>query len=500
MSWLSKEDLERVELLAKRTDLQRRPIPDQVVSNGEYRPMPQTPQQRQVAALIDEMADERAPSLGMDRRGFLQTSLGLATAFAAMNVVYGDVFSVAQAETRDSDAMAETAARYADQFIFDGHMHFVADDYKWDGILGLRHFGAVYGNPDIGKDDKAKFQDLQIDNFIKEVFLDSDTTVGLVSSATADDPANIFLTNPQLVDGAMRINKMCGSRRLLRHAIFEPGKDGWLDEVDRVIEKDRPDSWKGYTVGDPLAPSKYPYRLDDEKLMYPFYDRTRKAGIRNVCIHKGLLPSDYEESFRDTWRFATVEDVAKAAKDWPELNFIIYHSALKPLTVPPEEHLARFEKTGRIDWVSDLAEIPEKHGVTNVYADIGTTFATTCLTHPRHAAALMGILIKGLGVDRVVWGTDAVWYGSPQWQIEAFRRMEIPEDLRERYGFAPLGDGLSATKTAIFGGTSAKLYDFTAEEATVAHYANDRLSEYRKKYNADGADRSNIAYGFIHAG
>ena len=500
MSWLSKEDLERVELLAKRKDLQRRPIPDQVVSNGEYRPMPQTPQQRQVAALIDEMADERAPKLGMDRRSFLQSSLGLATAFAAMNAVYGDVFSVAQAETRDGEASAETAARYADQFILDGHMHFVADDYKWDGILGLRHFGAVYGNPDIGKDDKAKFQDLQIDNFIKEVFLDSDTTVGLVSSATADDPANIFLTNPQLVDGAMRINKMCGSRRLLRHAIFEPGKDGWLDEVDRVIEKDRPDSWKGYTVGDPLMPSKYPYRLDDEKLMYPFYERTLKAGLRNVCIHKGLLPSNYEESFRDTWRYATVEDVAKAAKDWPELNFIIYHSALKPLTVPPEEHLERFEKTGRIDWVSDLAEIPQKHGVTNVYADIGTTFATTCLTHPRHAAALMGILIKGLGADHVVWGTDAVWYGSPQWQIEAFRRMEIPEDLRERYGFAPLGDGLSATKTAIFGGTSAKLYDFSDEETTVAHYAGDRLSEYRAKYNAEGADRSNIAYGFIHAG
>ena len=500
MSWLSKEDLERVELLAKKKGVERRPIPNQVVSNGEYRPMPQSSQQRQVAALIDKMADERAARLGMDRRGFLQTSLGLATAFVAMNAVYGDVFGVAHAETMDADARAEMAARYADQFIFDGHMHFVADDYKWDGILGLRHFGAVYGNEDIGKDDKAKFQDLQIDNFIKEVFLDSDTTVGLVSSATADDPANIFLTNPQLVDGAMRINKMCGSRRLLRHAIFEPGKDGWLDEVDRVIEKDRPDSWKGYTVGDPLMPSKYPYRLDDEKLIYPFYERTLKAGIRNVCIHKGLLPSNYEESFRDVWRHAMVDDVAKAAKDWPELNFLIYHSALKPLTVPPEEHLERFEKTGRIDWVSDLAEIPQKHGLTNVYADIGTTFATTCLTHPRHAAALMGILIKELGADHVVWGTDAVWYGSPQWQIEAFRRMEIPDDLQKRYGFAPLGDGLSATKSAIFGGNSAKLYGFSDEETTVAHYAGDRLSEYRVKYNAEGADRSNIAYGFIHSG
>lgn len=498
MTWLSEDDRKRVELLAKKQDAERRPIPDQVVSNGEYRPMPQTTEQRRLAALIDEMADERAPKLGMDRRAFLKTSLGLATAFAAMNVVYGDVFGVAHAETEDKEASKERADRYADQFIFDGHMHFVDDEYKWDGILGIRHFAAVYGNKDISKDEEPTFQDLQIDNFIKEVFLDSDTTIGLVSSATADNPENIFLTNPQLVDGAMRINKMCGSRRLLRHAIFEPGKDGWLDEVDRVIEKDRPDSWKGYTVGDPLMPSKFPYRLDDEKLMYPFYEKTQKAGIRNVCVHKGLLPSDYEESFKDTWRYAMVDDVAKAAKDWPELNFIIYHSGLKPLTVPPEEHLERFRKTGRIDWVSDLADIPEKHGLTNVYADIGTTFATTCLTHPRHAAALMGILIKGLGVDHVVWGTDSVWYGSPQWQIEAFRRMEIPQDLQKEYGFAPLGDGLSDVKKAIFGMNSAKLYNFTDEEATVAHYANDRLSDFRKKYNAEGADRSNVAYGFIH--
>ena len=498
MSWLSEDDLKRAALLAKIQGAERRPIPDQVVSNGEYRPMPQTPQQRQVAAVIDQMADERAGKLGMDRREFLRSSFGLASAFAAMNMIYGDVFGVAHAETMDQEALAERTAHFANQFIFDGHMHFIDDDYNWDGILGLRQLGGLYGNQAIGKDEKPTFLDLQIDNFIKEVFLDSDTTIGLVSSATADNPDNIFLTNPQLLDGAVRINKMCGSRRLLRHAIFEPGKDGWLDEVDRVIEKDRPDSWKGYTVGDPLMPSKYPYRLDDEKLVYPFYERTQKAGIRNVCIHKGLLPSDYEESFRDTWRYAMVDDVAQAAKDWPDLNFIVYHSGLKPLTVPPEDHLERFEKTGRIDWVSDLAEIPEKHGLTNVYADIGTTFATTCLTHPRHAAALMGILIKGLGVDHVVWGTDSVWYGSPQWQIEAFRRMEIPEELQKRYGFTPLGDGMSATKNAIFGLNSAKLYGFTEEETTVSHYANDRLAEYRAKYHADGANRSNVAYGFIH--
>ena len=27
----------------------------------------------------------------------------------------------------------------------------------------------------------------------------------------------------------------------------------------------------------------------------------------------------------------------------------------------------------------------------------------------------------------------------PQWQIEAMRRLEIPEDMQKQYGFQPLG-------------------------------------------------------------
>jgi uncharacterized protein len=108
--------------------------------------------------------------------------------------------------------------------------------------------------------------------------------------------------------------------------------------------------------------------------------------------------------------------------------------------------------------VTDLAEIPGKFGVKNVYADLGTCFASCAVAHPRHAAGLLGTLIKGLGVEHVLWGTDAVWYGSPQWQIEALRRIEIPEDLQERFGFAPLGGADSEVKQAILGRNAARLY------------------------------------------
>ncbi|MBO0709681.1 MAG: hypothetical protein J2P47_00210 [Acetobacteraceae bacterium] len=73
------------------------------------------------------------------------------------------------------------------------------------------------------------------------------------------------------------------------------------------------------------------------------------------------------------------------------------------------------------------------------------------------AATLMGTLIKGLGADHVVWGTDAVWTGSPQWQIEGLHRLEIPQDLQRKCGFAPLGPAYSPINSAIFAGNSARL-------------------------------------------
>ena len=68
---------------------------------------------------------------------------------------------------------------------------------------------------------------------------------------------------------------------------------------------------------------------------------------------------------------------------------------------------------------------------------------------------LLHHLLYGMGVGHVIWGTDSVWYGSPQWQIEAFRRLEIPEDLQKKHGFAPLGKADGAVKAAILGGNSA---------------------------------------------
>jgi predicted TIM-barrel fold metal-dependent hydrolase len=232
-------------------------------------------------------------------------------------------------------------------------------------------------------------------------------------------------------------------------------------------------------------------------MMYPFYEKAVKAGITTICIHKGLLPADYQKSWSGVWEYNTVWDVGKAAKDWPQMNFVIYHSALRMFLEPPAAMLADFEKTGRLPWATELAEIPAKLGVKNVYGEIGTSFATCAVASPRLAAALMGTLVRGLGADHVVWGSDSVWYGSPQWQIEALRRLEIPDDMQKKHSFAPLGPADGLVKSAVFGGNSARLYNVSVKSA-LGPVTSDRIAAIAQEYRAHGGLRSNTRYGYVH--
>ena len=131
--------------------------------------------------------------------------------------------------------------------------------------------------------------------------------------------------------------------------------------------------------------------------------------------------------------------------------------------------------------------------MSNVYADLGTCFAMCAVTSPRFCAAMLGTLVKGLGADHVFWGTDSVWYGSPQWQIEAFRRLEIPEDMQRKHGFAPLGPADGPVKSAILGGNGARHYK--VEQRT--DFDRDGIGRIKTAYLGDGQDRSLAAYGYV---
>lgn len=436
-----------------------------------------SPQQRQVQNRLLELADVLCRRNGVSRRSFLAGASGMAAAFLALNAVHGPFFTVDLAEAADPGATADRLSKYRGQFIFDVQTHFVNNRYSRTGILGLRELAKQW-NPQL-KGQKSTLASIRYENFVREVFDKSDTTVALLSSAPADQPEGWFLHNPEIIAARQKINSLSGSRRLLAHAVFTPGQPGWMDELDKAIAM-KPDSWKGYTLGSPSG-SKYPWRLDDEKLVYPAYEKMVKAGIPIVCIHKGLLPRNYRKRLPH-WRHGGPDDIAKAAKEWPQLTFVIYHSAIRSGAPPTPQEVEQFEKSGYIPWVSELARIPEQHGVKNVYAELGSVFAVSAVSNPRFCTGILGTLIKGLGHERVLWGTDSVWYGSPQWQIEALRRLEIPQDLQKKFGFKPLGEGDGAVKQAILGGNAARLYGIKAEKAL---YDEDRIAARRNGLVAD---------------
>jgi len=494
MSMLSHDELRQ---LSPAEDLYPSPIPVQSVSSDEFMAGPQTEKQREFEARVKRMGAATAKRLGMSRRRFFQSAAGMATAFLAMNETYGPVFGIARAEAQTPEMADERARRLSGQFIMDMHTHFLRPGTRIKTFINQRNaVGKAGWNPAL-KDKEQTIDDLMFQNYLKEIYLDSDTKVALISGAPSEVPEDWFLTNDMKALARADVNGLAKSRRMMSHAIFTPGYPGWLEQVDYAIEKLKPDSMKGYTIGDNTNKdlSKHPWRLDDEKLVYPAYEKFLKAGLRNVCIHKGLFPPSVEKQFPHLLAFSDVRDVAKAAKDWPQLNFIIYHGGYRWAGGGNAvDAWKQFEETGRIEWITDLAEIPGRHGVKNVYADVGQLFAQSTIADPRVSAVMMGQLVKGMGADHVCWGTDAIWTGSPQWQIEALRRLEIPDELQRKFGLPALGPADGPVKSAIFGGNNARLYGYGPEQ--VAQLDGDGISRYKVVYEREGAGRTNLAYGY----
>jgi predicted TIM-barrel fold metal-dependent hydrolase len=470
------------------------PIPTQVITNEEYTPIPQTLEQRRLEQEILAGADRQAKRLGMDRRKFLKTSCGMALAFAAMNTVFGRMFQVEAEELFEPAVVEEKKLK---TFIFDIQTHHVAmpeqaphaDQDFLSAVVNMRN-RAREMNPAL-KDRTAHIEDTYIENYIKEVFLDSETDVVALSALPGSSEETDVLTPEVIFKSKSWINQLTSSPRVISHGYFSPdlGQEN-LDLMDAQLSKLKINAWKGYT-GVARAKGKQGWRLDDEKTAYPALERAQKQGVQNICIHKGLpFPGD------PAWW--SPMDVTKAAQDFPKLNFLVYHSGFKgPQSALPAAR-DEFRKTSYIPWTSDICAWKKKNPeVKNVYMEMGSTFALMVSTSPLLAAHVMGMIIDAFGADHVLWGTDSIWWGSPHWQIEAFRRLEMPANLQKRFGWKPL---TPEVKRAIFGLNAARVHGIDPNQK-LNPMPSDYLQRLRKMYRASGmAEPSNTQYGWVRAG
>jgi hypothetical protein len=225
------------------------PIPTQIVSNEEFYPMSQTAEQARVEKRLFEMAGQRARQLGMSRRDFLKTSGGMATAFLAMNEVFGPVFNVANAEAMEAAAYSEAWPK--DQFIFDAQTHHVKGTIK--GPLAMRKITGRLGFNQALVGVTPAEDALHRENYLKEIFLDSDTVMSVMSGGAVGPVEDHTLPVEEMVLTRDTMNEIAGSQRMLSHGLADPVRAGAIEELERQVTELKIDGWKCYT-GNPYAP------------------------------------------------------------------------------------------------------------------------------------------------------------------------------------------------------------------------------------------------------
>jgi predicted TIM-barrel fold metal-dependent hydrolase len=462
----------------------RLPIKLDSATNGEFAPIALSPVHHRARQLAFELAARNARRLNVSRRGFLVSACGAAATLLAMNAAYaaggrrGGYFDLPEDAALDLElAQAKLERR---EFIFDVQGHFVNPTGAWTRALPasaqpLRFATDRASCSSASAPGLASMQCLNSESFIKDVFLDSDTdlvVLSFVPSTRKGEP----LTMEEAAATAAIVERMEGTHRMLLHGRVNPNQDGDLDGMDELAARYRIAAWKTYTQ---WGPDGKGFFLDDD-VGLAMIEKARKLGIRNIAVHKGLPfgPESYEHS--------TCVDVGRVAKRYPEMNFLIYHSGFVAGN-PEGAYDAK-----RSDGIDALITSLHHNGIkpnANVYAELGSTWRFL-MRDPDSAAHALGKLLKHVGESNVLWGTDSIWYGSPQDQIQAFRTFQISAGLAANHGYPRITPALRAK---VFGRNALRVYQIP-EDVLKKHLADDKLTRERVVY-AERADPSFLTYG-----
>ncbi|HTJ55107.1 MAG TPA: amidohydrolase family protein [Nitrosospira sp.] len=452
----------------------RLPIKLDTTSNGEFTPVPLSPANCAANDLAHKAADKNAKRLAVSRRDFLISACGAASTLLAFNTANaaagkaGGFFDL-PAEAALEPKLAQAKLGGQGEFIFDVQGHFVDPNGAWvkklppgpNFLSRMPKAGCALAS---GPGSHSYLRCLGPDEFIKDVFLDSDTdmmVLSFVPSAPDAEPLTI-----QAADAVRQIvDRMEGTHRLLLHGRVNPNQPEDLESMDELKERWGVSAWKTYTQ---FGPGGKGYFLSDD-IGTRFIEKARKLGVKVVCVHKGLPFG------KQSYEHSKCSDIGVVAKRFPDVSFLVYHSGF--VTTVPER---AFEGRGAGDGIDTLIRSLIDNDVapnSNVYAELGSTWRFL-MRDPEAAAHALGKLLKYCGENNVLWGTDSIWYGSPQDQIQAFRAFQIAPELRAKYGYPEITPQLRAR---IFGLNAAKVYSISADEVK-KYTGRDRVAREKAAY------------------
>lgn len=449
----------------------RLPIKLDSTSNGEFEPIPLDPANEYANRLAHETADKNSKRLNLTRREFLVSSTGAAATLLAFNTAYamngnrGGYFELDADAGMDKDAAGDALAKQ--EFIFDVQGHFVNPNGDWlqrispdaKPLRGMPAAGCALADK---PGEYSYLECLGREQFIKDVFMDSDTDM-MVLSFIPSSRENEPLTIEEAAATRDIVANMEGSHRLMIHGRVNPNQEGDIGFMDELAKKWNVSAFKTYTQWGPHGDGFF---LTDD-IGIEFIEKARKLGVKNIAIHKGLPfgQQSYEHS--------TCRDIGPIARRFPDMNFLVYHSGFVP-GAPEREYDPK-----RNDGIDSLVKTVIENDVANanVYAELGSTWRYL-LRDPDSAAHGLGKLLKYVGENNVLWGTDSIWYGSPQDQIQAFRTFQISPQYREQYGYPKITPEMRAK---VFGRNAMKPYGISMEEMQ-RHIAGDRVARNRLAY------------------
>ncbi|HKP56409.1 MAG TPA: amidohydrolase family protein [Polyangiales bacterium] len=342
--------------------------------------------------------------------------------------------------------MCEKMLDTSDMFIFDIQTHRVAR-----ANATYRSFLSILPQGMCGKTLEECYS---ADEYTQQFFLESDTTVTVLSGIPATD-GNNPLTNDEIAETRDFVNNLAQqTERVVTHAMVLPNynHDAQLEGMAKIASERGPlGAWKCYT---PWGPGNgvTGFWLDDPKIGIPYIQQGIKVGLKTFACHKGLPLPGFDNNYGDP------KDLGVVAKMFPEAKFIAYHSAYQFGGTDETQPYTEGSKLG----VNSLITACMQNGIPkggNIYGELGTTWRSI-MTNKTAATHVLGKLLKFLGEDNVVWGTDCMWYGSPQPLIQMFLSFQMDQNIRMAQGYPDLTMDI---KRKILGLNAAKAYGISPE-------------------------------------